>query len=55
MNDVALKNEASGEYNFSIVNNDELVLVWEGAKKYLENLASVLMKVLDLKIFFMIV
>ena len=36
MNDVALKNEASGEYNFSIVNNDELVLVWEGAKKYLE-------------------
>ena len=22
MNDVALKNEASGEYNFSIVNND---------------------------------
>ena len=36
MNDVALKNEATGEYNFSIVNNDELVLVWEGAKKYLE-------------------
>ena len=28
MNDVALKNEATGEYNFSIVNNDELVLVW---------------------------
>ena len=31
MNDVALKNEATGKYNFS-VNNDELVLVWEGAK-----------------------
>ena len=51
MNDVALKNEASGEYNFSIVNNDELVLVWEGAKKYLEKSASVPMGVLDLKIF----
>ena len=27
MNDVALKNEATGEYNFSIVNNDENGLV----------------------------
>ena len=38
MNDVALKNEASGEYNFSIVNNDELVLVWEGAKIFRKSL-----------------
>ena len=36
MTNVALNQEPSGEYDFSIVNNDQLILIWEGAKKYLE-------------------
>ena len=37
MTNVALKSRAfNGEYDFSIVNNDQLILIWEGAKKYLE-------------------
>ena len=36
MTNVALNQEPSGEYDFFIVNNDQLILIWEGAKKYLE-------------------
>ena len=35
MNEPALKQEASGEYNISLIMPDQLMIIWEDVEKYL--------------------
>ena len=36
MNEPALKQEASGEYNISLIMPDQLMIIWEDVEKYIQ-------------------